>query len=60
MVSIEWFACDTGYISVSTPVTPPGWATQMTTLLKQQTAACESFFQHYFDENDGQMEMYPR
>ena len=37
MVSIEWFACDTGYISVSTPVTPPGWATQMTTLLKQQT-----------------------
>ena len=49
-----------GYISASNPVSPPAWATQMVLLLKQQTAACELFFAHYFDENDGQMEMYPR
>ena len=49
-----------GYISASSPVSPPAWSTQMVALLKQQTTACEVFFAHYFDEHDGQMEMYPR
>lgn len=49
-----------GYLSVSTPVAPPAWATQMTHLLRQQTIACEAFFNYYFDEHDGQMEMFPR
>ena len=49
-----------GFLTVDSPVTPPAWATQMVSLLEQQTRACEVFYDYYFDEHDGQMEMYPR
>jgi len=37
-------------ISIETPMPPPGWALLERELLKANTAACQEFFEKYFDE----------
>ena len=37
-------------VSVTTPMSPPSWALLQRELLRANTAACEEFFERYFDE----------
>jgi hypothetical protein len=40
-------------VDVATPMAPPEWALLERALLEQQTAACELFFDRYYDANTG-------
>lgn len=45
-----WLRAEEVTLSVSTPMSPPTWALLERQLLRANAAACEEFFQRYFDE----------
>ena len=46
-------------ITIDTQTPPPHWALLERELLNAQTAACQEFFEHYFDER-GYLQCVPR
>lgn len=47
-------------ITIDTPISPPEWALLQREVLRAQTAACQEFFEHYFDQSNGYLLCVPR